>query len=201
MVERAEPVPAGTEEEPEPAEGDEDVAPGMTRVYISEETRLADTVAAIDFAAAVVPRGALIMDANENVVMNRSFCGAQLSLRFESCHLFCEAGQTKLWCASGLEGAEVSDPSSYCHFRPVANPKTQIKLGSSASATLDIFESLADDVPRGCWSFVTSSTGNAMLLRNLVWPGFVGYASMGGPGWGYAYFGNGLKNQDIAFML
>lgn len=95
----------------------------------------------------------------------------------------------------------MDSPSAYCHFRPVANPKTQIKLGAAASPTLDIFESLADDVPKGAWTFKSSSTGTNMLICNQLWPGAVGYASLGGPGWGYCYFGTGLKNQDIAFML
>jgi len=175
VLERAAPVVDG-EEPAEVAEDEGEPAPeGFTKVYVTEETRLAYTIAAIDFAAAVVPKGAMIMDANENVVANRSF--------------------------GGLEGADVDSPSAYCHFRPVANPKTQIKLGDAASPTVDVFETLADDIPTGCWSFQLSTTGGAMLLKQHLWPGFVGYAQMGGPSWGYCYFGNGLKNQDIAFML
>ena len=102
---------------------------------------------------------------------------------------------------SARQGTDVDSPAAYCHFRPVANPKTQIKLGETASPSLDIFESLADDVPKGAWTFKSSSTGANMLISNLLWPGFVGYASLGGPAWGYCYFGTGLKNQDIAFML
>lgn len=177
VLEKAAPpaVPEGDEEPAEPADAEEGVPAGFTKVYVLEETRLAYAVQAIDFAAAVVPRGAMMMDANEAVVPNRSF--------------------------GGLEGTDVDSPSAYCHFRPVSNPKTQIKLGESASPSLDIFESLADDVPKGAWTFKTSSAGSNMLISNLLWPGFVGYASLGGPGWGYCYFGTGLKNQDIAFML
>ena len=56
-------------------------------------------------------------------------------------------------------------------------------------------------VPTGCWSFKLSGTGGAVVLSNLLWPGFTGYASLGSASYGYCYFGNGLKNADIAFML
>ena len=126
MLERAAPVVEG-EEPAEVAEDEGEPAPeGFTKVYVTEETRLAYTIAAIDFAAAVVPKGAMIMDANENVVANRSF--------------------------GGLEGADVDSPSAYCHFRPVANPKTQIKLGGAASPTVDVFEVSKTPSWPGSWA-------------------------------------------------
>ena len=83
----------------------------------------------------------------------------------------------------------------------MADPKTIVKLGDSASPSHDIFETLEEDLPNGCWSFKLSSTGTAMVLSNLLWPGSVAYSSLSSSACGYCYFGDGLKNQDIAFML
>lgn len=175
VLERAAPVSA-EEVPPTEAEDDGEPAPeGFTKANVTEAQRLACSVAAIDFAAAVIPKGAMIMDANENVVVNRSF--------------------------TGLEGKDATSPASYCHFRPVADPKTIVKLGDNASPSADIFETITDDIPSGCWTFKMSGTGAAVVLNNLLWPGSVAYSVLGSASYGYCYFGTGLKNQDIAFML
>ena len=44
--------------------------------------------------------------------------------------------------------------------------------------------------------------GNAVaVLRSLLWPGLVAFHAPGTAKFGYAYFGNGTKNLDLAFML
>jgi len=180
LTERAEPrapVAEGEEAEaPVEAEDDGEPAPeGYVKSNVTEAQRLACAVASIDFSTAVVPKGSMIMDANENVVVNRSF--------------------------TGLDGKDAMSAASYCHFRPVADPKTIVKLGDNKSPAADIFETLSDDVPSGCWTFKLSGTGAAVVLNNLLWPGSVAYSSLGGNSFGYCYFGTGLKNNDIAFML
>jgi hypothetical protein len=177
VIERGSP-PAPEEGEEAPAEVEDDGEPapeGYTKVMVTESMRLSYSIAAIDSSCACIPKGAMIMDANENVAPNRSF--------------------------PGVDGASATDPASYCHFRPVANPKSIVKLGDAADPASDCFESLTDDVPTGCWSFKLSGTGAAVVCSNLLWPGFTGYAALGAPSYGYCYFGNGLKNTDIAFML
>jgi len=178
VTERAGPAPGPEEGEEAPAEAEDDGEPapeGYTKVKVTEAMRLAYSVAAIDSSCATIPKGAMIMDANENVAPNRSF--------------------------AGVDGGSATDPAAFAHFRPVANPKSIVKLGDAADPASDVFESLADDVPTGCWSFKLSGTGGAVVLSNLLWPGFTGYASLGSASHGYCYFGNGLKNADIAFML
>lgn len=36
-------------------------------------------------------------------------------------------------------------------------------------------------------------------MRNLAWPGFVGYSRANSRVFGYGYFGDGIKNIDLAF--
>ena len=38
-----------------------------------------------------------------------------------------------------------------------------------------------------------------VTLRSYLWNGYLGYC--GGALWGGVYFGNGLKNSDLPFML
>ena len=45
------------------------------------------------------------------------------------------------------------------------------------------------------------SSGSYAFVRNLYWPGYHFYAGINNQEYGGAYFGNGLAQGDIAFML
>ena len=62
-------------------------------------------------------------------------------------------------------------------------------------------DDLQDDKPKGCWSLQKDSTGFKLSLCSLKWPGFIAYHQACSHVFGYAYFGNGLKNFDLPFML
>ena len=141
-----------------------------------EEMRLACLVASVDKDCACVPRGALVLDANDAVVKNLSY--------------------------SGVAEVGALSAASYKHFRPVVSPKNLVKLGLGAVESLDFLESLTDDVPRGCWAIKEAANGTGVTLSNQVWPGFVAFAMYGSSEYGYAYFGNGSNTlKDISFML
>jgi len=178
LLERGEAAPPAEDADAAPAEVEDEGEPapeGFMKVKVTELDRLAFAVKSICEAAQLVPRGASMLDANDVVMPNAFFMG--------------------------LSGDAVSNPASYLHWRPTANPKTVVKLGDAASDSLDFLDSIADDVPKGCWSMQMNSTSSAMVLRHLVWPGAVSYAVVGHKVCGFTYFGNGLPNQDIAFML
>jgi len=54
---------------------------------------------------------------------------------------------------------------------------------------------------QGCWSTIFEPSACLATLRSNIYPGLVAYASLSGPTYGYVYFGSGVKNNDIAFML
>ena len=71
---------------------------------------------------------------------------------------------------------------------------------------------LEKDTPLGVWSLhkdssktiVSSVQGIIMVqitLRNLQWPGFVAYHRANTDVYGWCYFGNGLKNSDLPFLV
>jgi hypothetical protein len=51
------------------------------------------------------------------------------------------------------------------------------------------------------WAITHDSQGSTVHVRNLYWDGFGFYSVIKSPEYGYAYFGNGVPNYDIAFML
>jgi hypothetical protein len=55
--------------------------------------------------------------------------------------------------------------------------------------------------PAEMWAITHDSQGSTVHVRNLYWDGFGFYSVIKSPEYGYAYFGNGVPNYDIAFML
>jgi len=143
---------------------------------VTEEKRLAALVAAVDTTCAVVPKGALLLDARHKVVPSPSF--------------------------QGLSPDMAMDIKSYVHWRvPTQSDKKRAFETKGLTQTTDFLDSVDADEPTGCWSPIFEPSACLATLRSNVWPGFVAYASLAGPAYGYVYFGNGVRNDDIAFML
>lgn len=54
----------------------------------------------------------------------------------------------------------------------------------------------------GCWSMQQESAGGRLvLLRSLLWPGYVFFHQVSKAKFGSLYIGSGLKNIDLPFML
>ncbi len=60
--------------------------------------------------------------------------------------------------------------------------------------------SLAEDV-RGSWSLLHNKFKNCVTLRSLLYPGYFFYYDGAAQIFGGLYFGSGLKNTDLVFML
>jgi len=143
---------------------------------ITEEKRLAAFVAAVDEACAVAPKGALLLDARHRVVQSPSF--------------------------RGLAPDAAMDPKAYVHWRvPTQMDKKRAFDTKGLTQTNDFLDTIDGDEPRGCWSPIFDPTACLATLRHNIYPGFVAFASMSGPSYGHVYFGNGVRNDDIAFML
>lgn len=59
---------------------------------------------------------------------------------------------------------------------------------------------LAADV-RGSWAAQWDSLRGLTLLRSLLWPGYAFFYSAPAQAWGGLYVGDGLRSDDLAFML
>jgi len=107
---------------------------------------------------------------------------------------------------------------AYLHQRP---PQTrwrqEIVRQEGLTDTRDFLDSIEMDVPAGLvgfpgvasclrriagvWSMQYDPSVRLVLLRNLLWPGFVIFVRPETTQWGRCYFGSGIQNVDIAFML
>mmetsp|Transcript_58715 Transcript_58715/g.110767 ORF Transcript_58715/g.110767 Transcript_58715/m.110767 type:complete len:196 (-) Transcript_58715:272-859(-) len=141
-----------------------------------EMHRLAFAVSQIDHDASAVPRGAFVVDASHAVGKNKSYEG----LSYE---------------AAGKLG-------SYFHFR---SPESARAMASLAKPGIvrpgDFMDPCSEDQPAGVWSVCYDPSNTVSIVRNFYWPGYFFYHIIGTPEYGGVYFGDGLPNVDIAFML
>jgi len=150
---------------------DEPAGDGCTEAH-----RLAYAVGQIDNDASVVPRGAYIVDASHQAMVNKAF--------------------------SGLNAGDAQSLSSYYHFRePVKLPRKGVLETKKMIKATDFLDPISEDNPQGCWSLQTSENGTTATLRSLLWPGYFFYHNIGTSDYGGAYFGDGRKNSAILFML
>merc|ERR1711988_1769990 len=143
---------------------------------VTEERRLSAFVAAVDDAAAVVPKGAFLLDARHRVVPSPSF--------------------------KGLPAESGMDVKSYVHWRVPTQPDKKRAFDTKGlTQTMDFLDTIEGDEPAGCWSTHFEASACMATLRHNFYPGMTVFASLSSPAFGYVYFGDGLRNDDIAFML
>ncbi|KAI9140145.1 radial spoke head protein 9 [Paraphysoderma sedebokerense] len=150
------------------------------KAVITEETRLRAVIQLINEDVSIVPRGAYYKDATNTVQINRSF--------------------------QGLSDAEVDQLSSYFHFRPNLTLEQLSKVGLNKpnfEESIDIFESIENDHPKGIWSLQKHYANSTVTLKSLLWPGYVAFHApqASSSKFGAMYYGTGQKNLDVGFML
>merc|ERR1711988_1419195 len=114
----------------------------------------------------------------------------------------------KLYGADAPEdGAEVPadagmDVKSYVHWRVPTQPDKKRAFDTKGlTQTMDFLDTIEGDEPAGCWSTHFEASACMATLRHNFYPGMTVFASLSSPAFGYVYFGDGLRNDDIAFML
>ncbi len=60
---------------------------------------------------------------------------------------------------------------------------------------------LSLDLPHKCWSLLRDVTNSVAIVRSQLWPGFYAYHRCNTDIYGSVYIGDGLRNNDLAFML
>lgn len=156
---------------PEVPEGEEPPEEAAA-IEVTELERLAVMVSTIESECAMCPAAAVMKKADHTVVGAPTFMG-----------LSNEA-------ASALE--------SYVFLN---KPKPVDVNASALKQSTDFLTSCAEMVPKGALTKTFDCSNNVVQWRSLLYPGFISYSVVGMPVHGYCYFGNGLKNTDIAFML
>ena len=90
----------------------------------------------------------------------------------------------------------------YYHFRNVQATEKKVLLETNESVfRKDIFEPVVSDLPKGTWNAQLDSSGTIASVRSLLWLGYVAFNIVNSGSFGGVYFGDGIKNKDLPFML
>jgi len=143
-----------------------------------EIERLAFIVQSVDHDCSLVPQGLYYLQATGDIAVNQAF--------------------------KGLSALEARKLESYCVFRSAERPHTLARIRKMG--TQNIYDFLDQIVPqpnnlKDTWSVVSDESGLNVSVRSLVWPGFEFKAEACSTRLGGGYYGYGIKNQDLLFML
>lgn len=70
-----------------------------------------------------------------------------------------------------------------------------------ATYNADFLDNCSEDLPSGQWRLQFNTLDRLVTVRNLLWPGYSAYHRANTAIFGGSYFGNGIKNLDLPFML
>jgi len=142
----------------------------------SEKHRLSYVVRQIDDNVSIVPRGAYIVTPSHRVLKNPAY--------------------------EGLSHSMSSSLKSFFHFR---QPVTLKSIGALERKGLvkatDFLDPIAGDLPFGCWSMKQNASKTCVTLSSLRFPGYHFFSRINSSSYGGAYFGNGIENTDLIFMI
>ena len=142
----------------------------------TELDRLSYVVRSICHDCQIVPVGAFRMTPGYELIRNKNF--------------------------EGLSMTQLKDIKNYGHFRQVesSEKREMIDRGDALSCN-DFFDCIEKDIPNGCWSFISDSSGVLISVRNLLWPGYSAYHKANTKSFGGVYIGDGIRNSDLPFMI
>ena len=144
--------------------------------HFTELDRLAVVIHQIDRRCCAVPKGFLKYTPSHTVVENEAFKG-----------LSCE---------------NAFDLHYWQHFRQVENEENKDLIARHEAVYNDNFlDCLQSDVPIKCWSVLSDVTKTVAIVRNQLWPGYYAYHRCNTAIHGSVYIGDGLRNNDLPFML
>ncbi|TGZ57718.1 hypothetical protein CRM22_009875 [Opisthorchis felineus] len=159
-----------------PGEEGDEIEEREDLITMKEEDRLAATIERIERDVSIIPRGAYMRLSSGQVIRNKNF--------------------------EGLTVAEASKLLSYFHFRPPIHlPHKPLPDRARLDKAIDFLDTIEDDNPKGCWSITLERGSRLVLVKSLLWLGYVLYHLPGTNKYGSIYVGTGEYNVDLPFML
>ena len=144
--------------------------------HLTELDRLAVVVHQIDRRCHAVPKGCVKYTPSHTVCQNEAF--------------------------RGLNAENAMDLANWQHFRQVECEENKDLIARHEAVYNDCFlDSCASDMPHKCWSILSDVTKSVAIVRNQLWPGYYGYHRCNTNVFGSVYIGDGLRNNDLPFML
>jgi radial spoke head protein 9 len=102
----------------------------------------------------------------------------------------------------GLSFQTSSEPRAYLHLRqPESLQGLALLKRPGIIKSGDFLDCINKDVPKEMWTIQHNSAGTMSFVRNIYWEGYSFYTVLNTNEYGGAYFGMGIPNYDIAFML
>jgi hypothetical protein len=102
----------------------------------------------------------------------------------------------------GLTKSEANSLESYLHWRTPSNPYSVSKYRkATAMNDSEFLDPITNDLPIGCWRLRALKNGLEVEIRNLLWSGFAFHYSPGNRHSVQAYFGYGIRQNDLVFMI
>jgi len=139
--------------------------------------RLTQTVQQIDHDCFIVPRGAYCVDGTKKVIPS--------GLNYQ-----------------GLSYLTSLELRAYLHIRRPEGLQQQALLRRPGIIKTDDFLDCIDkDAPKEMWAISHDNSATMVTVRNLYWEGFGFYAILKETEYGCAYFGSGVPQYDIAWMM
>ncbi|MCQ2817287.1 MAG: hypothetical protein MJ252_08490 [archaeon] len=172
--ENKEEQPQAVPQDPD-ASVDDNIKKEEPKENFTEKLKLSYLVRQIDYDTFVVPEGAFKLSPQHEIRINRGF--------------------------KGICKEEISAMNKWMHFRPTSEEKTKELEEDNAVFSFDIFDSIVNDTMKGSWSLQVDSSKSSCNVRSLLWPGY--FASLQGNTGLFCglYYGNGMKNLELPFMI
>jgi len=142
---------------------------------VTELNRLSHVVCSIENNCAVVPRGSFKFTPLKETIKNEAFRGL---------------------------AKDAFSLTSWQHFRVVSQPdKVSLMQRDEAVYNNGFLDDIQADYPKGCWSLVKDCTESVANIRNNLWPGYYAFHRLNTPLYGSLYIGQGIRNNDLPFMV
>ena len=143
---------------------------------VTELDRLSYLVSVVEKECQIIPAGAIKMTPLREVRRNEGF--------------------------KGLRGPAALALESYVHFRNVLTKEKRDLIDRDEGIYNSQFlESIASDPLKGAWTLQKDTTESVVIIRNKLWPGYYAYHRLNSQIYGGLYIGNGLRNNDLPFMV
>lgn len=144
---------------------------------VTELDRLAHVVREIDSTIAIIPSGAYIISSSRQILRNSYF--------------------------GGLKWNEAMNVNSFFHFKEPDDidwGNTSLPTGENLVHIRTVLKSVQQDLA-GSWVLNKDNTGTYVTLRCLFFPGSFVFHQPETRIFGSVYFGLGIKNSDLFYML
>lgn len=141
----------------------------------TESLKLSYLVRQIDYDTNIIPEGSIKLIPEHELRINNSF--------------------------KGLEKDEPNPKKKFLHFRPVSEGKRKYLESDDAIFHFDILDAIYDDKIKCSWSIQFDPTRTIFNVRSLLWPGYFAVHKANSNTYCGCYFGNGVKNIELSFMV